>query len=365
MPEITFLSLPREVHVTIAEYCENSDLISLCMTSKWVSQTCLPVLYRFVDLELDRNVQGSTISQEYGRILNVFHRQRQLIRMLLSHPEKGKYIQTFRGTLYTPTLSLCREMGVDYISETQLWSAIESLTNVRGVYLGLSNRFSNCITPLKSEIPRHLFQSATSVTLVGQMQYSLAKSILHGITPATLKYLRLDMVQDRTIELVEQELRPGRKGQDGRIIAHGVISGLLTPMTGHCTALKALDLRRMGQLERGREWHDVAEDASYAEAAAFMGSVRGTLEILAFEQVEERLRDARPTAAGTRPYRIMDDRFQRRLLPTIVSGNWPTLKLLLLGSVRIRGEGGEGETEGLIKLLKATFPERTKVVVTI
>lgn len=51
MGKLTFSTLPPEIHVGIAEHRGNSDLLNLCLTSKWVNERCLHVLYRHVDLE--------------------------------------------------------------------------------------------------------------------------------------------------------------------------------------------------------------------------------------------------------------------------------------------------------------------------
>lgn len=355
-----FSSLPPEIHVGIAGQCETSDLGNLCLTSKWVNQICLPVLYRHIDLDVDRHMCDSTMSQDYHLMLATLQRQQQLVDTLLSRPQYGKYIRTFRGTLYTHLFDLRRGKGEEYITEEEVWRATESLTHVQSVTLGSRNRFSNCMTRPRAHVPSSLFQSATSVTLVGEIQYELAKSILCGLKPAILMHLGLDMVQDRTIELFQSKQQPGDTGEDGRIITHGALSGLLTLLTGRCTALRTLILRRVGQIEQGYEWHAAAEAASYTESAAFIHSVRATLQSLTFEQVEEWLRDARYTA-GSYPDRVMDASFQRLVLPAIVSGTWPRLTKLRLHGVR--GSDEQGGTDGLMAQLRAVLGGSTTIEV--
>lgn len=67
-----------------------------------------------------------------------------------------------------------------------------------------------------------------------------------------------------------QERPGGDEGEDGRILASGEISGLLTPLTDRCTALQALNLRRTAEGSNDRHWHIAADQASYLEWASFI-----------------------------------------------------------------------------------------------
>ena len=51
MTTTTFITLPPEIQLGIAEICKNNDLITLCLTPKLVNERFLPVLYRHVDLQ--------------------------------------------------------------------------------------------------------------------------------------------------------------------------------------------------------------------------------------------------------------------------------------------------------------------------
>ncbi|MCJ1463933.1 hypothetical protein MMC07_002542 [Pseudocyphellaria aurata] len=290
-------------------------------------------------------------------MLATFKKQQQLVNTLLSHPQYGKYVRTFRGTLYTPVFNFCE--GDDIVSEEELWRAIESLTHVQSVIAGSRNRCISPLTELRTQIPGSLFQSATSVTLVGEIQYELAKSILCGINPATLMHLSLDVVQDRSLKYFGSEVSeqlPGDIGEDGRIIAYGALSGLLTPLTGHCTALGTLILRRVEQIEKCPRWHAAAEAASYMESAAFIDSVRSTVQSLTWEQVE----DTKFTP-GPNSDRVVDKSFQRLILPTIVSGTWPCLTKIRLRGVSSSDE--QGGTDGLITQLRAVLSGSTTIEV--
>lgn len=149
------------------------------------------------------------------------------------------------------------------------------------------------------------------------MQYGIAKSILELINPALLKHLCLNFVRECGSLLMTRGTRPGDTAEDGRIRTQGVITGLLTTLTGRCTALRTLTSRRPGLSEDEDGWNAAAEEASYIEWAQFIESVRGTVESFTFEQIEVtqllRLLDA------AHPTRIMDETFQRIILPTLLA----------------------------------------------
>lgn len=167
------------------------------------------------------------------------------------------------------------------ISDEELRRAMHSLTHVQGVDIASKTDFDYRLPVPKNQLPNDFFQSATSVRLAGSMQYGLVKPILNAINPATLKHLCLDRVQD---VFKIGPVVPGDRGDDGRIIALGVTSGLLTTLTGRCTALRTLILRRAGQGHSIHRWHAAAEEASYIEWASFIPSVQGTVEKFKFEQ---------------------------------------------------------------------------------
>lgn len=330
MATITFLSLPAEIHVSIAKYCENNDLFNLCRTSKLVKERCLWILYRHVDLlRLDRHNEGFCSSEEYDRISDAHTKSKHFIYALLSHPEHGKYVRSFKGM--PAILRVCAPGWTEDTRFDKLWRAMQSLTHVQSVDLGTRNGFVERMDVPRKPIPTRLFQSATSVRLVGYMNYSLAKSILHAINPATLEHLSLDMCQE--IKIFGQSQHEGMPGEDGRIIARGAISGLLTPLTGRCIALRSLILRREDETQHTIGWHEAGEEASYTEWASFIRSVQGTVEKFTFEH-------SRDSTASVKHLNetsgFGNGRFERLILPAIFSGTWPCLTIMTLRGIMMR-----------------------------
>lgn len=357
MEAITFSILPAEIHVSIAEHCKNHDLINLCLTSKLVNERCLPLLYRHVDLLFNRQCSGVLNSQEHPLILDAqLKRQLQFIHALLSHPEYGKHVRLFKGRLCVPSPDVCDRLREPKVSVEELWRAMRSLSHVQSVDVASKIIFTSRVTEPAKQFSCDLFQSATSVRLVGQMQYGLAKSILNAVNPATLAHLCLDFVLDK-IGGPQGKFVSGENGEDGRIIALGVISGLLTTLICRCTALRTLVLRRIGQTRFDPSFNAAAEEASYIEWASFIRSVQGTVEKITFEQAADV-----PYFSGRRgsfdTYQIMDERFRRLVLPAIISGNWPCLIRIELRGVQ--SSNGRGE---LKKELRAVFNRNVRIVV--
>lgn len=358
MAKDTFSTFPPEIHVLIAKHCENSDLISLCLSSKSMHERCLRILYREVDLQYDPHdlLKPPRTSRTMDSLLA---KQRMLVRTLLSHGEYGKYVRFLKGTLYVPGFLDRYLLKKNKISEADLLSAMQSLTQVQSVDLAYQN--SNGRIPSIARFPNRLFQSATSVRLLGDMQYDLAKSILFAINPALLRHLCLDRVRDEILDQSHDRIVPGDAGKDGRIIAPGAMSGLLTALTGRCTALRTLDLRRTAEGKNDRHWPIAADEASYLEWASFIRSVQGTVEKFTFEQSEGRTRWFHIPKENLPAFRTIDERFERLLLPAIVSGNWPCLNIMELRGVR--GPDGQDGKTTLIAELRAVLSEKTKIVV--
>lgn len=327
----TFSAFPPQVHDTIAKNCQNSDLINLCCTSRWVKALYSRILYRNVDL---RPNQGGLIFMMDER-----KRQDQFFQSLLANPEYGKFVRYFRAVLHTPKF---HDGNTTLIPDAEMWRAMQLLTHVQTVDMGSRNDMAYCTMVPTRQFSNRLFHSATSVTLVGRMPYGLAKCVLDAVNPATLRYLCLDMVQEWNYGHIPHTYRPhtympGDKKEDGRIMAYGATSGLLTTLTGRCTGLQTLILRRVGQTHIRSGWHMDAEELIHDEWADFICSVHGTVEKFTFELAEEMEATwltCNMPAKDPVPFRIADERFHRIILSAIMAGFWPCLNIIELKGVR-------------------------------
>lgn len=276
----------------------------------------MPILYRHVDLQLERKL----FPGDYDRVLEARRRQQQFARTLLSQPQYGKHVRVLKAALSIPTFQGFHNSVKDLISDGQCWRAMNLLTNVQSVEVGSACPLAYSMTLPTDQFPIDLYQSATSVRLVGRVSNNLATSILNAINPATLQDLCLDMIET---------------------------AGLLSTLTGRCTTLRTLILRRIGEIRYG--------PGPYSEWRSFIDSVQGTVEKFTFEEawgtLPERLSDPR----------FMDESFRRLVYPTIAPGNWPRLTILKLRG--LRGPNDEGGSDALTKELRAVLGGQAKVMV--
>ena len=351
MAASTFSGLPAEIHVNIAEHCENIDLINLFLTSKLVHERCLHVLYRHVDLQF--NAHGLKRRIDHQILSSLCKKQERLVRTLLSHVKYGKFVRSLKGTLYLPACPGSDALREDVIAQQELLAAMQSLAHIQSVDLSFRNAKYGIIPQIKQH-QNTWFQSATSVRLEGRMQYGLAKSILSSVNPAFLRHLCLDLVREQR----EGRIMRGDMAEDGRIVTRGIMSGLLTTLTDRCTRLQTLDLRRTVGGNYPHRRH-LADKVSYMEWAGFIRSVQGTVEEFTFEQIAyPRLN---PHRDPQDKLRTIDEKFERLLLPAIISGNWPCLKIL-----KLRGVGGsydQWRKAGLTQGLRAALGEEVMVMV--
>lgn len=87
--------------------------------------------------------------------------------------------------------------------------------------------------------------------------------------------------------LVSREEQKAPDGSRG-IVFPGPMRGVLPLLEGRCLSLTSLFLRKAGQMyrsnKRTRYWSAAADEEVYSEWAAFIESVRPTLEVLVIEQ---------------------------------------------------------------------------------
>jgi hypothetical protein len=165
--------------------------------------------------------------------------------------------------------------------------------------------------------------------------------------PSQLKHLDLNNLfewsrcepplphRDHIRDLVEfiKINRRNMKTQCGRL----PMVGHLEPLTGYCKKLKSV---RIGTIGLSSEpYHTPRSDLLYASWARFLGSVRGTLQSLHFDQGFNRNDETRPTG-GCRPglrrrsdHRPMDELFIEHILPVLLEAPWPRMKHVIIRGV--------------------------------
>jgi len=259
--------LARDIFFEILDVCaaHRGTLYNLSLTSKFLWNTCLPLLYKNVDLSTHN--RGRLVEFEDDCRWELWAdadddyvpddarlRQYSFLRTLTAHPEYGAFVRSFAWTLIW---SYARFNSYELQDiEFSMWNVFSSLTNVQN--LDLASLHRNHHERFIRQNPRRLFSSAVRIRLLGWMHYGLVTSILYSIDPSKLKHLALYSLQD---EGQYADGSPMSADDGGDLQPHietinpdgsrgfvfpGPIRHILKPLEGRCTALKYLLLREGG-----------------------------------------------------------------------------------------------------------------------
>jgi hypothetical protein len=377
--------LPTELHNVIFESCEQHDLLSLAQSSKALFLRTVPLIYRYVDLSTHNREPDFTGERDQWADVHplrpppvtMIHRQHSFLLNLLRYPEHGKYVRhltwtlTFASDIKGEGNHLLTE-DILQVPETKIWEAFENMANVQKLDLA---SLHGCCTPYLMQCPSSLFSSAVSIRLLGRFPFRLASAILHSVDATKLQQLCLDDVQDwgqradgTPMPLSEGYCLVGKeehKTPDGSrgIVFPGPMRGLLPLLEGRCLSLTSLFLRKAGQMYRSnmrmRYWSAAADEEVYSEWAAFIESVRPTLEVLVIEQGTSSMVQRPNRISG--PGRPMDIRFTRFVVPSLASGGWSSLQRM-----ELRGTGVEKRPqrrENLAAIQGAIGPSAELVII--
>ncbi|KAI9812206.1 MAG: hypothetical protein M1827_004872 [Pycnora praestabilis] len=350
---------------------------------------CIPVIYNEVDLS-SHDDEGEwpslyagvfvcsdnpqRVTYDMDQVLG--QKQQAFIDTLIRRPDYAKYIKSFKWTYKT-----WREVD-DHEGEAPMWKAFQAINNVEKV------DFASLAYEREIDAPPPLFSSASSIRLSGLASYAMVRSVLHSVDPSRIVSLDLNNLQDFG-QIEEGEDLPSMRDlstmteseyADGtpKLRHPGPLRGHLRHMNGKCTNLKNLCLRSVGQDYAPLPmWSAQKDEERYAEWAAFIGSVKTTLETLLFQQ-DSQAEDPTPNPCGTivnrlpmqRKGRPMDQRFMNHILPVLITGPWPVLQ-----SVIIQGIGGSvrqyysrkhidevpNRVETAYSLLRMAFPSHVSV----
>ena len=230
-------------------------------------------------------------------------------------------------------------------SKPAFWDLMRSLENVRRFDpADLSQNWSS-VSPRPSRLVGQYFPNASSVRLLGVMEPVIAASILSTVDPTKLVSLTLDNVQccDGLIRynvhsstrssLVLQGAWRSRAfdryvrwfSANAAFVWPGLMRGLLLPLTGRCTGLKSLTVRKVG--DRNGEEYDVLRGMN--ERILLVESVLGTLEDFIFEQ-GPRHEGQLDTGGRVHPVRMIDWVFGQSVVRVLLAGPWRRLKMINL-----------------------------------
>lgn len=371
---ICFSDLPGDILYTVAEHCDRHDLLRFCLASKATVEASVPHIYRYVDLsthnrglvdcygyEPRKNLALYGPREEHSdsvRCINIpvnmISRQETFIKTLMNRAEYRKYVQVLIWTFLPPT-GHWRRFSND-VAKPAFWDLMRYLDNVRKFDLADLSQHWSTVSPRPSLLQGPYFPNASAVRLLGVMEPVIAASILSTIDPTKLVSLTLDNVQCcgkapyGTVFAPVPGSRPSPfKGDtkailpqyrkwwsaDSDFVWPGLMRGLLKHLTGRCTGLKSLSLRKVG--DRNVEECDLLRGMNecflLAEWSAFIQSVSGTLEEFRFEQGPRQERQF-DTSIRVHPVRMMDRLFGSTVFPVLLAGPWPRLKMMEVRGVR-------------------------------
>ena len=365
-----FSNLPEDVLFIIAEHCDPQDLPKFCLASKNVKNASIPHIYRYVDLsthnrglvtshgyELPKlytapHAESETREEHSDSVrcteipVNMIRRQETFIKTLINREEYRKYVRVVIWTFLPPTIH-CRRFSTDVVKPA-FWNLMLQLQNIRRFDLADISDFWSTVSPRPSRLPDRYFPNLSSLRLVGVMEPVIVAPIVSTIDPTKLVSLTLDNVQCCGKAPYGTTFTPAPRLPRGameckyskwwttnpKFIWPGLMRGVLKPLTGRCTGLKSLTLRKVG--DRNSEEIDTLramnECALMHEWSSFIESVSGSLEEFKFEQG--------PRQAGqlsrirVHPVRSMDRLFGLVIFPALLVGPWPCLKVMEIRGVR-------------------------------
>lgn len=371
-----FSDLPGDVLFIIAEYCDPEDLLKFCLASKNAKEASIPHIYRYVDLSTHNRGLVTCQGYEPPRLHappyakfgpreehsdsvrcteipeNMMQRQETFIKTLMDREEYRKYVRVMIWTFLPPTIH-CRRFSTD-VAKPAFWDLMRRLENIRRFDLADVSDFWSTVSPRPFLLQDQYFPNASSLRLLGVMEPVIATSILSTIDAAKLVSLTLDNVQCcgkapygtaftpvprpwRSTALYSQALLSQHQRwwtADSGFIWPGLMRGLLKPLTGRCTGLKSLTVRKVGDrnIDECDMLRGMNECALMHEWSAFIKSVSRNLEEFKFEQGPRQ--ESQPRMIRVHPVRVMDKLFGLILFPVLLAGPWPCLKSMEVRGVR-------------------------------
>lgn len=351
-----FSDLPGEVLFIIAEHCRSQDLLKFCLASNTTKEASVPHIYRHVDLSTHNRglVVCDGAREEHSDSVkctnipvDMVSRQATFIKTMMNREEYMEYVRVLVWTFLPPS-DHCRRFSTD-VAKPAFWELMQCLENVTSFDLAELSHFWSTVTPRSSLSQAQYFPTASSIRLLGVMEPLIAASILSTLDATKLVSLTLDNVQccgkapyGTVFAPVLRERRKCALPQyrkwwsaDTGFVWPGLVRGLLNPLTGRCTGLKSLTLRKVG--DRNVEECDVLRGMNecflLTEWSSFIQSVSTTLEEFTFEQGPRQDRQS-GTSGRVHPVRTMDRLFGSYIFPALLAGPWPRLKRMEVIGVR-------------------------------
>jgi len=262
-------------------------------------------------------------------------RQESFVDNIIKPPSRGALVHSLTWTYQSRGYYEGSSYMEIYERRERIWKAFELLDRVERLVICSFMGEDDWL------IPSSFFSNAKSIRIGGKMPYAFFRALI--ASPGKIVSLELDNPQglaqtndgmnSRDVygnyPLYPLNLVRFRETEDDNhlpLVRHGgPMRGHLRPLVGRFTHLKHLYLRTVGYVDSTESsWSETREKARYGEMADFISSVSSTLTSPTFQQGPKAGRDQMP-ADGPR---LMDSYFASHILPCLMKGPWPELKVL-------------------------------------
>ncbi|RFU27624.1 hypothetical protein B7463_g8701, partial [Scytalidium lignicola] len=347
MSSSIFTKLLPELQQQVMNYCGTTELIHIASTCSALHRRAISALYHTVDISCHNEpgtfkAIGGPVPADYydrawgeGERAAYQKRQNRFAATIIKHPEYGIWVECLIWSYFGSEQA---RNGYD-VGNNHLWAAFRLLRRLRSLDL-ISFAWGHERYPL----PSFQFSNLEQIRIGGPMSSAFLEACIGSVDPAKLVTLDFDNLhnfgQMKEREEIDSEINLSKldeyddpKGKP--MVRHpGPMRGYLQRLEGRCISLRRLALRSAGQDYDGDFfWSDAIDEQRYKEYASFIRSVRGTLQHLVFEQGIRQEKSYNPISyLGLRfsqiGARTMDKRFLKYILPVLVEGPWPALKMM-------------------------------------
>lgn len=353
------IGFPDELFEILLGFCSTPELLAISRTCKALHTKAVPLIYRKVDISAHNQGRLQFTHNDGSHFYHwsdnfppkfelkpLAKSQQSFLSTILKYPQIGKHVLEFTWTVrsnwdpngYIPHTMIFKATPPD----TLMWEAFQQLNNVKKLDLAfLHESFDESYL---REPPSSLFANATNIRLSGVMYRQVVNSVLHSVDLSKLEHLAVDNLQDpghiglvypykaRGLTRAERDLN--QLTESDELTFPGTMRGVLPLLHGRCTALHSFYFRKPGLAYNGTSQSRAADEKCYEEFAAFIVSVKSTLQSLTFEQGHLQRSGWHGRPSPVQRQRPMDEYFIRHALPALMGGDWPKLR-----EVRILGVG--------------------------
>lgn len=327
-----FLSLPEEMQVAVLEHCSDRTLARLCRTSRSMYDKALPVLWRDIDLQDN----DRSLVRRLHFLRSCHNRAREnpadctrltsLVRSITVGGVPGIWLPADETEYWDITVRSPERPGPPH----DIYDILALFSNLQKLSLYVQEGWFS--GPLNADSFEKSLSNLDDLTIGGQVEAELLRALL--ASPEMIKRLSL-------VNLMEE---CGQSAGPKAVL-------FLAPIAHRFTQLTYLHLSKIGALRDlpdqtyGWEWDEDHERSLLNEWAAVLETAHGTLQVLTvrncyFDQYcggqSPELEPTKDIEKHLWDYGVgSSDRCREILFPAIARHEWPALRQVTLGGIRV------------------------------